>query len=242
MTHLRHGHDLGAWLLDLDGVVTDTAQVHARAWQRLFDDYLAAIGQGPPFRQPDDYLAYIDGKPRYAGVADFLASRDIELAFGSPADPPDRETVCGLGNRKDALFHAALADGVAVFPGAVRLLDHLAAGGIPAACVTSSRNGRLVLERVGLLDRFAALVDGNVAEGRHLAGKPRPDTYLAAAADLGVAPDRAAVVEDALSGVEAGRAGHFGLVVGIDRGVGRRQLLAAGADVVVGDAGDLVEG
>ncbi|MFW5832530.1 MAG: HAD family hydrolase [Pseudomonadota bacterium] len=241
MTRLRHGHDLRAWLLDLDGVVTDTAAVHARAWQELFDGYLAEIGAAEPFRQPEDYLDHIDGKPRYEGVRDFLASRGLELPWGSPDDAPDRQTVCGLGNRKNARFAAALEEGVTVFPGTLRLLDALDRLGQKAACVTSSRNGRKVLEQAGLLERFAVLVDGNVAAAQELRGKPEPDTYVHAAERLGARPAEAAVVEDALSGVRAGRNGAFGLVVGVDRGVGREALSQAGADVVVGDLAELLE-
>jgi beta-phosphoglucomutase family hydrolase len=232
----RPGRDLRAWLLDLDGVITDTAAVHSRAWKRLFDDFLAAREGDPeqPFRLPEDYLRYVDGKPRYEGVRSFLHSRGIDLPWGDADDPPGAPTICGLGNRKNAIFNEVLDEqGVAVFGGTVDLIRGLRARGIKIACVTSSKNGRPVLERAGLIELFDAIVDGNELERHDLRGKPQPDSFLHAAALLEVGPGEAAVVEDALAGVEAGRAGGFGLVIGVDRGAGRAALLGAGADVVV---------
>ncbi|MCL2536619.1 MAG: beta-phosphoglucomutase family hydrolase [Nocardiaceae bacterium] len=230
----------GAVLFDLDGVLTPTAEVHMRAWDRMFNAYLEARGGQQPYTEKD-YYDYVDGKPRYDGVRSFLASRGIELPEGTPDDPPDADTVSGLGNRKNVEFSRVLeTDGVQAYPGSVRLIDQLAKLQIPVAVVSSSRNARAVLQAAGLLDRFPIIVDGNVAADRGLAGKPAPDTFAAAAADLGVAVDRSVVVEDALSGVAAGRAGGFGLVVGVDRGAGAERLRESGADVVVADLGELV--
>lgn len=232
--------DYDAVLFDLDGVITPTAEVHMRAWSRMFNDFLSERGVGEPYGDRD-YFDYVDGKPRYDGVRSFLASRDIALPEGDPGDPPTAETVCGLGNRKNEAFSQILAEeGVAPYPGSVRLLDALRADGMPMAIVSSSRNAPSVLAAASVTGYFRDVVDGAVAARRELAGKPAPDTYLAAAADLGVAPDRAVVVEDAISGVAAGAAGAFGCVVGVDRGVGRDQLLANGADVVVADLADLL--
>ncbi len=241
------GADLAAieaWLFDLDGVVTDTASIHGRAWKALFDRFLEHHAGGGPFeplKLPDDYLAHIDGKPRYEGVKDFLASRGISLQHGTPEDAPGFETNCSVGNMKNDLFNEILdRDGVPIFEGAVALLDRIRARGVRTACVSSSRNCRPVLARAGLSDRFDAVVDGLDLEARNLPGKPQPDAFLAAAKDLDVAPAKAAVVEDALSGVEAGRSGGFALVVGIDRGAGAAALAEAGADRVVADAGELL--
>jgi beta-phosphoglucomutase family hydrolase len=234
--------DYDAALFDLDGVLTPTAEVHKRAWQALFTDFLTRRGFVDQPYVVDDYFAYIDGKPRYDGVRSFLASRGITLPDGDPSDDPETETVCGLGNRKNAFFNSVLADeGVQPYPGSVRLLDHLADRGTKMAVVSSSRNTPPVLEAAGLAERFSVVVDGNVAAREHLPGKPAPDTFAYAAEQLGVPRDRAVVFEDALSGVQAGRAGNFGLVVGVDRGVGAEQLMGSGADVVVADLAELVE-
>jgi beta-phosphoglucomutase family hydrolase len=231
--------DITAFLFDLDGVVTRTAAVHAHAWQQLFDGFLKARAGGDdftPFRLPEDYIAYVDGKPRYDGVRSFLNSRGIDLPWGDSLDPPDAQTVCGLGNRKDALFAKVMhRDGVEVFKGTVALIQALRARGRKIGCVSSSKNCRPVLEQAGLISLFDAIVDGNDLEHAHLAGKPAPDSYLRGAALLAAAPERAAVIEDAVAGVAAGRAGSFALVIGADRGAGRAALLAAGADLVVGD-------
>lgn len=229
-----------AVLFDLDGVLTPTAEVHKRAWARLFTDYLARHCPDRPYRD-QDYFDHIDGRPRYEGVAALLASRGIELAYGSPDDPPTAESVCGLGNRKNDEFTRLLhTDGVTPYPGSVRLLDELTAAGIGMAVVSSSRNARAVLEAAGLLSRFVVIIDGSVATDRGLAGKPEPDTFLAAADDLGQPPKRCVVAEDAPSGVTAGRSGGFGLVIGVDRGAGEADLVASGADRVVTDLKELI--
>ena len=222
-----------AVLFDLDGVITPTAAVHERAWAELFagHDYTEA-----------DYLAHIDGKPRYDGVATFLASRGIELPTGDPSDPPEAETVCGLGNRKNALFNEILdRDRIEPYPGTVAVLDLLDADGVATAVVSSSRNARRVLDAAGLGHRFAVVVDGVTAASEDIAGKPAPDMFLRAAALLGVEPIRSVVVEDAVAGVRAGAAGGFAQVVGVDRGGNRSALAEAGADLVVADLADTID-
>lgn len=237
--------DYDAWLIDLDGVLTDTASVHAAAWKRTFDGYLEALAarQGSdfePFEIDPDYYRYVDGKPRYDGVDSFLRSRGIVLEWGDPGDPPGRETVCGIGNRKNEAFNEVLRTrGVKVFESSVALVRELRDRGERTAVVTSSKNCEAVLEAAGLRDLFDARVDGNVAERKKLAGKPAADTFEEAARSLGVGPERAVVVEDAISGVRAGRAGGFGLVVGVARGEHREALRESGADVVVGDLAEL---
>ncbi len=232
--------DYDAVLFDLDGVLTPTAEVHMRAWRDLFVDFLTRRGVVDQPYVESDYFDHIDGKPRYDGVRSMLASRGITLAEGDPADGSDVETVCGLGNRKNVFFTAVLADdGVAPYPGSVALLDFLAARGTSVAVVSSSRNAPAVLEAAGLADRFEVVVDGTLAGREGLPGKPSGATYVYAAEQLGVPVQRAVVFEDALSGVEAGRDGGFGLVVGVDRGVGPDRLRAAGADVVVADLAEL---
>jgi len=235
-----------AILADLDGVLTKTAAVHAAAWKELFDAYLArrAAREGSrvtPFDIDRDYRDYVDGKPRYDGVRDFLAARAITLPEGDPADPPDRETICGLGNRKNGLFLDRLArEGVAVWPDAVALVRAARARDMPLAVVTSSRNGAAVLDAAGLTAMFAVRVDGSDLERLGLPGKPAPDMFLEAARRLDVAPRRAAVLEDAVAGVAAGHAGGFAVVVGVDR-VGQAERLAAhGADLVVSNLEELV--
>ena len=210
-----------------------------QAWRQLFTDFLTKRGINQPYLD-SDYFDYIDGKPRYDGVRALLASRGIQLAEGDPGDSPDLETVCGLGNRKNEFFAAVLREkGVQPYAGSVQLLDHLAERGTKVAVVTSSRNATAVLEAADLGPRFDVVVDGNVAAEKGLRGKPSPDTFVAAADELGVPVQRAVVFEDALSGVEAGHAGGFGLVVGVDRGVGAQRLTESGADVVVDDLGEL---
>ncbi|HET9650073.1 MAG TPA: beta-phosphoglucomutase family hydrolase [Microlunatus sp.] len=232
--------DYDAALFDLDGVLTPTAEVHMRAWAQLFTDYLAQRGVAEPYAE-SDYYDYIDGKPRYDGVRSMLAARGITLPEGSPSDPSDAETVCGLGNRKNDVFAAVLADeGVQPYPGSVQLLDHLAERGTKLAVVSSSRNAPAVLAAAGLSDRFPVVVDGVVAAEHGLSGKPAPDTFIYAARQLGATLVRSVVVEDALSGVEAGEAGGFGLVIGVDRGVGAERLQAAGADLVLRDLAEVV--
>jgi beta-phosphoglucomutase family hydrolase len=221
-----------AILFDLDGVLTPTADVHRRAWAALFTDYLAAAGAAPYTER--DYFEHIDGKPRVEGVRDLLASRGLALPPGEPTDPPGAPTLAGLGNRKNAVFTRALVDdGVAPFPGALTLVSGLADAGKALAVVSSSNNARTVLDAAGLADLFPVIVDGAVARAEGLRGKPAPDTFLHAAALLGVPPAASAVIEDAVAGVAAGRAGHFGLVVGVDRGSGEATLRQAGADVIV---------
>jgi beta-phosphoglucomutase family hydrolase len=232
-----------AVLFDLDGVVTPTAEVHMTAWAEMFNAFLesyAGAGDRSPYTDAD-YFAHVDGKPRYDGVRDFLASRGIDLPQGSPGDPPSAETVCGLGNRKNDAFNEVLErDGVAAYPGSVRLLDHLRDLAIPLAVVSSSVNAPAVLAAAGLADRFATVVSGAVATELGLPGKPAPDTFLHAAAELGATAETSVVLEDAVSGVRAGAAGGFALVVGVDRGVGAETLTAAGAMIVVTDLGQLV--
>ena len=230
-------------LFDLDGVLTATARLHAAAWTRLFDGYLAerAAAEGGTFRpfEPRDYARYVDGRPRYDGVRAFLASRGIALPNGAPDDPPGNGTVCGLGNRKQSFFHDVLAsEGADTIPGTVAVVRHLRRRGVRAAVVSSSRNCATILESAGLAGLFELQVDGVVAARLGLAGKPAPDTFLHAARTMGVAPARAAVVEDAIAGVAAGRAGGFGLVVGIDRADVPDDLAHAGADLVVTDLAD----
>ena len=246
MTQQLSADRFDAVLFDLDGVITDTAAVHARAWKTMFDAYLRQRAEATgtafePFTIERDYKTYVDGKPRYDGVRSFLLSRGIELPEGTPADPAEAETVCGLGNRKNELVNQLIEDeGVVVYDGSVRLLHQLRDAGVRLAIVSSSKNCVTVLRNAGLLDLFDARVDGVVAAERGLPGKPAPDTFLAAARDLGATPERAVVVEDAISGVQAGRAGGFGLVVGVDRDGDPGALRGNGADVVVTDLGDLV--
>lgn len=228
-----------AVLFDLDGVLTPTAVVHMHAWARLFAPLLTEH-QAEPYTDAD-YFAHIDGKPRYDGVRSLLVSRGIDLPWGDPSDDSDARTVCGLGNRKNAVFTEVLeSEGVTPYPGSVRLVDALIAAGRQVAVVSSSRNAVPVLAAAGLTDRFGVVVDGLVAAERGLAGKPDPATYLDAAAQLGVPHERAVVVEDAESGVASGRAGAFGLVVGVNRGAGAATLMEQGADLVVDDLDELV--
>lgn len=233
-------NDYDAALFDLDGVITPTAEVHMRAWSRMFGEFLEDRGAGEPYTD-DDYFRYVDGKPRYDGVRSFLESRGIELPTGEPTDPPDTETVCGLGNRKNAVFEEVLErEGVEPYPGSVRLIEALVEREIALAVVSSSKNAPEVLRVSGMLDHFGVIVDGVVAAERSLAGKPAPDTFLLAAEQVGTEAARAVVLEDALSGVAAGRAGRFGLTVGVDRGVGADALREHGADVVVTDLAELL--
>jgi beta-phosphoglucomutase family hydrolase len=234
-----------ACLFDLDGVLTPTARVHAAAWKQMLDGYLrertARTGQPfEPFDAAVDYERYVDGKPRYDGVRSFLASRGIELPEGTPADPAGAETVCGLGNRKDELVVDLLRQGVEPYPGSVRYLHAVRDAGLHRAVVSSSVHCAEVVEAAGIADLFDVRIDGIVAAERRLKGKPAPDTFLAAAEALDVPPAAAAVFEDALAGVEAGRAGGFGFVVGVDR-VGQAEALREhGADVVVSDLAELL--
>lgn len=245
--------DYEAVLFDLDGVVTPTAEVHMRAWAEMFNAFLEEYAAEHTGGHPDadtspytdaDYFAHVDGKPRYDGVRDFLAARSITLPEGDDTDvPADSEgsTVRGLGDRKNDAFNAVLErDGVAAYPGSVALLDHLRELDMPLAVVSSSANAPAVLEAAGLADRFATVVDGRVASELGLPGKPSPDTFVHAAEVLGATAATSVVLEDAVSGVRAGRAGSFGLVIGVDRGAGVSALTEAGADVVVTDLADTV--
>lgn len=210
------------------------------AWSRMFNDYLSTLGGQAPYTDAD-YFAYVDGKPRYDGVRDFLASRGIELPLGEVDDPAEAETICGLGNRKNDAFAAVLeSDGVQPYPGSVQFLDYLAGLDTLVAVVSSSANAEAVLTAAGLRDRFEVVVDGLVARREGLPGKPAPDTYAFAAAALGVSREHAVVFEDAVSGVAAGHAGGFGLVIGVDRGVGSAALTEVGANLVVADLAELL--
>lgn len=238
--------DFDGVLLDLDGVVTATAKVHAACWKRVFDEFLRRRaqkrkGRYRAFDIGEDYPLYVDGKPRFDGVLSFLRSRGIELPYGTYDSPATEESICGLGNRKDELVDRVLsAEGVEVYPGTLEWLSSLRRQGMKTAVVSSSRNCLAVLRAARIEDLFEVRVDGEVAARLGLAGKPAPDTYLAAAAELAVEPGRAVVVEDAISGVQAGHAGRFGLVIGVDRRGHADALLRNGADVVVKDLRELV--
>ena len=238
---------ISACLFDLDGVLTRTATVHARAWKRMFDDFLRERSQrtGEPFRPfelPDDYDEHVDGLPRLDGVRRFLASRGIELPPGSASDPPGAETVHSLGERKNELVLELIQrDGVEPYEGSVRFVEAARDQGLRRAVVSASTNCRDVLVAAGIEQLFEVRVDGIVAERDGLAGKPAPDTFLAAARALGAEAAQAAVFEDALAGVEAGRAGAFGWVVGVDRSGEGEALRARGADIVVRDLAELLE-
>ena len=236
-----------ACLFDLDGVLTDTASVHTKAWKAMFDAYLSqrAKSNGEkfvPFDEGADYRQYVDGKKREDGVRSFLSSRGIELPEGSPDDPDSADTIYGLGNRKNDMFQKVLHDdGVKVFDGSRRYLEAVSAAGLGIAVVSASANTPDVLKITGL-DRFIQQrVDGNTLREEHLPGRPAPDSFLRGAQLLDVAPDAAAVFEDALSGVAAGRAGNFGFVVGVDRVGQAEELRKNGADVVVTDLAELLQ-
>lgn len=230
-------------LFDLDGVLTQTAKIHDAAWKAMFDAYLASRDEPfRPFDEVRDYDEYVDGRPRYDGVRAFLESRGIDLAEGRPDDPPTVETIHGLGNRKNEIVQRLIHEnGVEPYEGSVRYVEAVRAASLRRAVVSSSTNTREVLAAAGIENLFEQVVDGIVAEREHLAGKPAPDTFLAGARALAVEPREAAVFEDALAGVEAGRAGRFGCVIGVDR-VGQADALRRhGADVVVGDPSELLE-
>jgi beta-phosphoglucomutase family hydrolase len=236
-----------ACLFDMDGVVTQTALVHAAAWKAMFDGFLRKWSEqtGQPFVPFDavhDYDEYVDGKPRLDGTRSFLASRGIDLPEGSPDDPPGTPTIHGLSNQKNELVVEKIeTDGVKVYDGTIEYIRRARAAGLRTAIVSSSANTAQVLAAAGIADLFDARIDGIIAQQRHLAGKPAPDTYLAAAEDLKVTPAQAAVYEDALAGVEAGRAGHFALVVGVDRVGQAEELHKHGADIVVKDLAELLD-
>jgi len=235
-----------AVLFDLDGVLTDTAGIHARAWKETFDSFLRRRGPGDdpalrPFDRDEDYRHHVDGKPRLDGVRDFLASRGITLPEGGPDDPPGADTVAAVGRSKDEMVQRAIeSEGVEAYPGTLAWLEQLREQGTRMAVVSSSRNCRAVLEAAGIASYFEVRVDGNSLEDLGLAGKPAPDAFLEAARRLGVDPGRAVVVEDAISGVRAGRDGGFGLVIGVARKGDAEALAQSGADRVVGDLAELV--
>ena len=234
-------------LFDLDGVLTNTAAVHAGAWKEMFDDFLRERAEKTgdpfePFDRPTDYDEYVDGLPRLDGVRSFLESRGIELPMGSPSDPPEAETIHALGTRKnDLVLEMIREQGVEPFEGSVRFVEAARDQGMRRAVVSSSTNCQDVLAAARIDHLFETLIDGVVAEREGLAGKPAPDTFLAAARALGAEPDESTVFEDALAGVEAGRAGDFGWVVGVDRTGQAEALKRRGADVVVQDLAELVE-
>ena len=236
-----------AVLFDLDGVITNTATLHAACWKRMFDEYLQkrANQRGEEFRPFDlanDYRLYVDGKPRFDGVRDFLRSRGIELPEGSRDDSAELETVCGLGNRKNELVNEVIEDkGVEPYEGSVRLIDQLRRRGFKIAVVTSSENCETVLKAVKLDAFFQTRVDGHMMHAQNLAGKPAPDSFLAAAKLLGVDPGRSVVIEDAIAGVEAGSAGKFGLVIGVVRKGNAEELAQHGANLVVNDLSELTD-
>jgi beta-phosphoglucomutase family hydrolase len=236
-----------ACLFDLDGVLTETATVHAAAWKEMFDGYLRERAgrsgeEFVPFDPVADYGEYVDGKPRADGVRSFLSARGIELPEGDPSDPPGAETVSGLGNRKNELVLRMIRErGVGAYPGSVRYLEAARDAGLRLAVVSSSSNARDVLAAAGIEGFFEARIDGVVAEREGLKGKPAPDTFLAGARELGATPDEGAVFEDALAGVAAGRAGGFACVVGVDRVGHRESLLEDGASIVVADLAELLE-
>jgi beta-phosphoglucomutase family hydrolase len=235
-----------ACLFDLDGVITDTASVHARAWKEMFDQFLRrrADETGEPFRpfEQVDYERYVDGRPRLDGTRGFLESRGIDLREGTPDDPPGSATLQGLSSQKNAMVLQLLAEGgIKVFEGSVGFVRAVRAKGLRTAVVSSSANTAQVLAAAGIADLFDARIDGVVAAQRGLAGKPAPDTFLAGAEALGTTPPEAAVFEDALAGVAAGRAGGFGFVVGVDRAGQREALLEHGADIVVEDLAELLD-
>ncbi len=237
-----------AAIFDLDGVVTKTARVHAASWKKLFDQYLQQHAQQEgetfqPFDIATDYRRYVDGKPRYDGVKSFLQSRGLTLPYGDPSDGPDQKTLCGLGNRKDTFFHQALQEhGVEAYPAAITFIREVRSRGLKTAIVSSSKNCASVLDAAGISALFEAKVDGLDLAQLHLKGKPAPDMFVKAAALLGVPPARAAVFEDAIAGVQAGRKGNFGLVVGVDRGGQASALQKHGADIVVSNLGEITLG
>src|SRR3954471_3340059 len=235
-----------ACLFDLDGVLTQTAKVHAQAWKQMFDEFLRDwyARHDEPFHEfdrPTDYDEFVDGKPRLDGVRSFLQSRGIELPMGSPSNPPDADTIHGLGTRKnDLVLELIREQGVEPYAGSVRFAEAARDHGLRRAVVSSSTNCGEVMAAAGIDDLFEARIDGLVAEREGLAGKPAPDTFLAGARALGVEPAQAAVFEDALAGVEAGRAGAFGWVVGVDRSDEAEALRRHGADIVVQDLAELL--
>lgn len=235
-----------AVLFDLDGVITDTASIHAKCWKNMFDEFLhrykeTGKGEFEPFDIATDYKQHVDGRLRYDGVRSFLDSRGIQLPFGDPAGPSNYDTITGLGKIKDALFKDSIeSEQVTVYEGSIALIKSLRMQGVKTAVVSASKNCKRVLEAADIEHLFDARVDGTVADHLNLPGKPAPDTFLKAAEMLGVEPDRAVVVEDAVSGVQAGRAGGFGMVIGVDQKGNPEELKENGADVVVKDLAELL--
>lgn len=240
-----HNLKFQAVIFDMDGVITKTALVHAAAWKKMFDEYLRKREQehGEPFQEfthAGDYLPYVDGKPRYKGVQSFLESRGITIPFGDPNDPPGKETCCGLGNRKNEAFNEVLdSDGVEVYESTVALLEELKQAGVKLGVASSSMNCKPVLETVDLLKMFDTRVDGEVSAALNLSGKPEPDIFTTACDQMGVSYDQAIVIEDAVSGVQAGAKGNFGFTLGIAREDNRKELLENGADFVVEDLSEI---
>jgi len=227
-------------IFDLDGVITKTASVHFRAWKSTFEDYLKKLNL--PFRSftKKDYLDYVDGKPRYEGVKSFLNSRGIRLPYGTPQDDPDKETICGIGNRKNVLFRRIIqTEGAEVFSSSIDFINQLKRSNLKIGLATSSKNGSFILESLGITNLFSTIVDGLVSSKLNLKGKPESDIFITAANNLGIAPAELAVVEDSSSGVEAGRNGGFGLVIGVARENNQSELLNCGADIVVTDLSDI---
>ena len=233
-------HSAPGVLFDLDGVLTPTAEVHMRAWQKVFDEVFARWGIQPAYTDAD-YFAYVDGKKRYDGVASLLRSRNVEIPWGEVTDPPEAETVCGVGNRKNDAFISVLrSEGIAPYPGSLALLESLRDAGVPMGVVSSSKNAEEVLGSAGIRDFFRAVVDGLVAERDHLASKPAPDMFLEGARMLGVDPSQSIAVEDAVSGVASAAAAGYGSVIGVDRGAGSEALREAGATGIVDDLARLL--
>ena len=227
-------------LFDLDGVLTPTAEVHMRAWTAVFAEVFALWGIAPAYTDAD-YYAYVDGKRRYDGVASLLRSRNVEIPWGDPGDGPDMQTICGIGNRKNAAFAAALhAGGVAPFPGSLALLEVLAAAGVPMGVVSSSSNAEEVLETASIRDFFTVVIDGKVAARDGLASKPAPDMFRAGAVSLGVNPGASVAVEDAVAGVASAAAAGYATVIGVDRGAGAVVLREVGATTVIDDLAQLL--
>ena len=245
MSKQMKNHLFQAVIFDLDGVITKTALVHSSAWCAMFNDYLRYREKknGEPFREfthSFDYLQFIDGKPRYKGVDSFLVSRGISIPYGDPSDDPDKETICGLGNKKNFFFNEVLKrDGVEVYESTILLIRQLKDEGIKIGVASSSKNCRAVLERAGLLGLFETMVDGLVSAQLGLRGKPEPDIFITASDNMGVLYNLTVIVEDAVSGVQAGKKGGFGLVLGIAREGNSKELKKNGADIVVEDISEL---
>jgi len=235
-----------AVLFDLDGVITDTARMHAACWKVMFNTYMKRRAEKSgeefiPFEIETDYLSYVDGKPRYDGVRDFLNSRNITLEDGSPDSLATEESICGLGNRKNELVNLRVQmHGVNIYQSSVDFVNYLIVSGIKTAIVSSSANCKTILNSANISELFPVVIDGLTARERNLNGKPSPDTFLEAAKELNVEPGKTVVVEDAISGVQAGRSGKFGLVIGIARKGNKEELLTNGADIVLKDLGELI--